>query len=118
MLARMAGWDGTPASVANLDKISNGFIIYPILVDDVVNIEMTMQNAKGKIEITDLEGRILIELPVNNRFMQIPIHTLAKGLYLVKIKNENQVENKKIIKKGVTDKINGFFVMVSSNGHF
>ena len=85
--------------IAILDK----FMVYPNPVAAVATIELkSLQPAKFKIEIQNLEGKTLIvdeKMVVNSLIFEINMNELAAGIYMVKVSNEEGAVVKKINKQ-------------------
>ena len=70
--------------------------IYPIPFSDNVTIE-TQQ--KSDIEISNIQGQIIKTMYCSNTLTSVDLTDLSSGVYIVKIKTENEIVTKKIIKK-------------------
>jgi len=75
-------WD-VSGVVANTDRIK--FEIYPNPATEILNISVPDKNLK--VEILNLNGKIVKEQILRNKKEQIDISNLPKGYYLLKIKN-------------------------------
>jgi len=64
------------------------FVVYPNPAHRVVNIRMS--NVYKKIEILDLNGKVLKQYQVKQKNMQLNIDQLTKGYYLIKAENTVQ----------------------------
>lgn len=67
------------------------FKVYPNPVNDELIIENNQQ-INSIIELTDLLGQIILIQKLNNYTQRINLSTLKKGIYILKIKNKNFVQ--------------------------
>ena len=72
-------------------------IIYPNPTDDLLTIE-TKQPDYYTIEITSLNGQLLLTDEIEGSSQQIDLSSFQKGVYLITIRSEDFVTTKKIIK--------------------
>lgn len=86
--------------LSNYTFKEESFSIYPNPTSGVLYINHS-QNAKiEQIEIYDVNGRLVLKPEISNvSNIQINVAHLANGLYVLKIRTENQVQNFKFIKK-------------------
>jgi len=73
--------------------------VYPNPATNVVNISSTVNATINSVEMTDLNGRIVMTKSVNATQGQIAIGDLATGMYMMKISTDQGVATKKIIKE-------------------
>ena len=72
--------------------------IYPTPAFDQLTIEVTPKINNGKIFIYDMKGTKLLEQSLNGNNATINTSKLMKGIYILKLSNNNVlVENKKIV---------------------
>ncbi len=71
--------------------------IYPNPATDFLNIEMS-EAQKVQYSIFDLQGRKMQSQILENTFNTIKISTLAKGLYVIEIRNKTKTSSSKFIK--------------------
>ncbi len=75
--------------------------LYPNPTQGVVNIHLPSQKEKLKISVISLEGKLIltkeIKADINGVFTQIDLSTMKKGIYLLRMSNENFNETKKIL---------------------
>lgn len=87
-----------PCSSVGINEWNNAehLLIFPNPVNELLNIssEKTIEH----YELMDATGKLILSKQVNNSQLNINIETLAKGLYLVKIKTKDAVYTKRIIK--------------------
>lgn len=86
---------------SNIKLSSNESIqIYPNPATTLLSITIIKNLIDTKVEIIDLNGKILIQHKLINETTELNIENLPKGLYLVKIINNlEEVYSRKIIKK-------------------
>jgi photosystem II stability/assembly factor-like uncharacterized protein len=70
-------------------------LLYPNPVETILNINII--NPTIRFSIIDMQGEILINHQAQNR--QIDVSNLKKGIYILKIYNENESLNSKFIKE-------------------
>jgi hypothetical protein len=73
--------------------------VYPNPATNVVNISSTVNATINSVEMTDLNGRIVMTKSVNATQGQIAIGDLATGIYMMKISTDQGIATKKIIKE-------------------
>jgi hypothetical protein len=78
-------------------EISNNITVSPNPTSDIVNINSP--NDISKIEVLDLEGRIINKIEINSNLYSIDFRNYANGIYLLKINQNNKIIIRKIIKK-------------------
>ena len=79
----------------NNNILTDNISIYPNPVNDILNIK-SKDNQKISFVITDINGREIISKTSNDN--NINVSNLKKGIYFVKITNDNSSITKKIIK--------------------
>lgn len=72
------------------------FNFYPNPAQDIVYINTTNNNLVDSVEIYNLQGKLLINAEKTN---SISISSLKTGVYIMKIKSNNLIESKRIIKQ-------------------
>jgi D-alanyl-D-alanine carboxypeptidase len=77
-----------PAGVE--DIASSNIAIYPNPSVDYINIETGAYGKNVKAEIYDMTGRILISQPLTNATNKVALNTLNTGLYVVRIRDNNE----------------------------
>jgi hypothetical protein len=88
-----------PTSVADLKKPE--FKLYPVPATDVLYLMGTKNLSQGKLEIYNAIGKKIQELNFSNAQLQaieVPIQTLPKGNYILRVFNGKQVVSKTFIK--------------------
>lgn len=72
-----------------------GLTIYPNPVNELLFIEMSDKNTNFQAEILNTQGQVILEKTLRNT-QSIDVSTFAKGVYLVKIFNDEGLVTKKI----------------------
>lgn len=85
----------TPLSSSEYQK--ENISVYPNPAREELNINTTSDITISEIEITDLNGRLI--LSKNKDFNKIDIEKLQQGIYLLKITYNDEIEIKKFVKK-------------------
>lgn len=94
----VAEYNKTPLNNQTFEN--NSFSIYPNPTSDELYINHSENATIEQIEIYDVNGRLVLQPLVSNvSNAQINVIQLANGMYLLKIKTANQVQNFKFIKK-------------------
>ncbi|GEQ87082.1 hypothetical protein ULMS_25900 [Patiriisocius marinistellae] len=86
------------SSVLGVDNVEENTVsLYPNPVQDKLTI--VSSNAMNSITITDLTGRTINKIPVNEvKAQQINLESLTSNVYFVTIESDNVVTTKRIIK--------------------
>lgn len=75
------------------------FSVFPNPANDIVNVVNTLNNKLTSVTLTDMNGRTVKEVAVDNLSkIQLNISDLNSGLYLMNIKSDKGEINKKIMK--------------------
>lgn len=88
-----------------IDKIdvydkSASVIVYPNPARDVLNIRFTDSSIRiSEIEICDIYGKLIKKVHMDNVFHQVDIGDLVPGMYLLRMKNNQNIISKKFIKQ-------------------
>lgn len=84
----------------SIDEVeaNNDFRIYPNPSDNILNIDV-LNKQINKIEIFDLQGRLLKTIKESKEKYQIDISNFTSATYLLKISTEKGTQSVKIIKK-------------------
>lgn len=93
--------EGLPFPVAtNISDVGNSNIkIYPNPANGNYNIELDTPEKYSDIEITDITGKTIKQIPIiNQKTITIDIKNQPKGVYFLKIISDNTAKIKKIIK--------------------
>jgi len=89
---------------AKLDGIN--YLVYPNPANDNLNIEFTfVESGSGKIEITDVTGRVILTTPLISGMEgetisnNINVNEYKAGVYFIKLELNGQVLTQKVIKQ-------------------
>ena len=85
-------------SIDNTEEATATIRMYPNPVEDVLTIEAS-DGALSKIELYDLNGRMMLVQQVSGSSAELPMSGFTKGTYLIRISYDNKVETKQLIKK-------------------
>jgi hypothetical protein len=90
-------WKRPLSELSGIQEINeNGSItVFPNPVSDYITIESP---EKSVIEIFNIQGQLMKVANANENFITIDISSFAKGLYIIKVKSENDITARKIIK--------------------
>ncbi len=87
---------GSDSLGTNEFENDNGIQIFPNPVSKNLNISFnTLPSLKSIYQITDINGRVILNGNIENDKMQINVEGLSKGIYFLKI--NNHIKTKKII---------------------
>ncbi|MCX6208500.1 MAG: T9SS type A sorting domain-containing protein [Bacteroidetes bacterium] len=76
---------------------SSNFIVYPNPAKNIINIKSNSIHTDGKIIITDLIGKTVLQQTLSIDNNRIDVSSLAKGMYLINIVTSNTNQTQKII---------------------
>lgn len=76
----------------------SGFSIFPNPANESINISLSGNYNMNKIEIIDIQGKVVISKNPENNSATINIENLKNGLYFVKVYTADYNETKKFIK--------------------
>jgi hypothetical protein len=88
-----ASTSGISQILYNKSQIS----VYPNPTSAILNIECLTANENSTIQITDMLGNIVKQIPFNTQHITFNISDLAEGVYTISIINNLGMLNKKII---------------------
>lgn len=77
-----------PLSVADLQRTTVEFSVYPNPTSDVLTIEFD-ENENNSFMICNMVGKVVFEGNINQK-TQVDVSALAKGMYFIKIKNQTK----------------------------
>ncbi len=90
--------DGTTGSKAEITvPLNEHSIIYPNPVNDIVNISLPKSNSTFEYELSDINGRIIMNEMVQGNQHKINVGDLKNGFYIIKLKTENNISSHKLI---------------------
>lgn len=85
------------------EVLENPIVVYPNPTDSFLNITFPREfNSKNIIiSLYDVNGRLIIDnkSKIENNEAIIDVHSLPNGIYLLHLKNDNQIWSKLFIKK-------------------
>ncbi len=84
----------TPLSVKD---ISDKIILYPNPAKDILSIKNTVLKGLYTVELFDITGKSILKTQSQNTLCQISLSGFKQGLYIIEIKNNEQVIKKRII---------------------
>lgn len=77
----------------------DGVTIYPNPTSGILNLEFDYDPGNTKIEIRDMQGRIIISQEANNELLQqMDLAILKSGIYLVQISSSGKFQSIKFVK--------------------
>ena len=88
--------------LTGIEEINNNagnIAVYPNPPNDNITIDIVSLTKGESISIYDIQGQLILQQPLQHAKTNINISTLAKGVYFVKVKTENGMEVKKIVKE-------------------
>jgi hypothetical protein len=84
------------STVGILDTPDNAFLIYPNPVDDTINLQMASFSDNIIYSVFDVNGKRVLNSKLTSTV--INVESLSKGLYFIRLVNENGVFVKKFLK--------------------
>jgi hypothetical protein len=81
---------------ASIDELANAWNVYPNPTNSILNIET--QDLEGKIYLTDINGKVVIEQTDINQHMQMNLTDLSTGMYYLVINQKGVLSTKRVIK--------------------
>jgi bacillolysin len=92
--ASITGFAASESTQAGILKI------YPNPVSEIVNVSMLGTVAPGAaLQITDLSGKVVMTQLITNKLQLINVGKLAKGIYIVKVKNGDSIITSKFTRQ-------------------
>jgi len=73
-------------SVAEESVKRNDLKVYPNPTNGILNLEILAQNRMESVQLMDMTGKLVLEVPFQN---QLNLAHLPKGIYFLKVQNEN-----------------------------
>lgn len=80
------------------DNTGNLINIYPNPTNGVINIEF-VENNIGRIVISDIAGKKIVEMSVISQRETIDLSSLEKGVYMITVETENNISTTRILKE-------------------
>ncbi len=94
-------WDFAIAQPSLIEDVikDESFKIFPNPVDNFVNIEFDENiSLPARLNIRDMQGKLILEQEIFNRSQEINISTLSSGNYIISISDKNVFLNQKLVK--------------------
>jgi len=91
---RIAAYDSSTLSTDEVE--SNELEVYPNPIKNEVNISYS--NIIDEVVIYDIRGKEVLKNMVNNNYINLNTNSLESGLYIIKVKSEDNVHTYKIVK--------------------
>jgi hypothetical protein len=82
--------------ITGFENPQNGLKIYPNPVEENLFVEF---NPPYKIQVVGVTGVVIQNFSAQSKFSSLDFSSMVKGIYLLKIQNENQTQYLRIIKK-------------------
>jgi len=83
----------------NNDFLASKLNVYPNPSKNIINISNDVNAVINSVEMTDMNGRVVKAQNLNAANGQISISDLATGVYMMKIKTDQGVATKKVVKE-------------------
>ena len=80
----------------------NGITVYPNPSNGVFNINIPSDSKNLRLEVTDISGKVVQEAFINkasNSIYKLDLSKLSKGIYLMKVSDNNYSKSEKLIIK-------------------
>ena len=78
---------------------ASSFSIYPNPTDGIIEIQLKELSGSDRIEIIDIQGRVVYTKNLNNTSTQIDLSALASGTYTVRMIGDNVSEERTMVKR-------------------
>lgn len=93
-------WSTGISGISNNESKNSFYKIYPVPVVQNLSIEIQNEKIVERIEIFDLQGRLLRSISSNEKKYNLDVHSLISGTYLLKIIfADGNIDLEKIIKE-------------------
>ena len=93
-------------TAVTIQNTSIDFNLYPNPTKDLINVELK-NNENAEARLLTFRGDLISKFLFNSA-LEIPVSYLPKGIYLVEIRQNNQISNKKFTKEQYQNIINSF----------
>ena len=97
MLARMAGWDGNTVGI-NQPEIHPKFNIRPNPVSDVMIVDVDQKDISGLLTVFSISGKEVLNKELTESQTSVDLSLLQSGMYIVRLKHNDLIELKKVVK--------------------
>ncbi len=96
----MVGFSTFPTAINTISGASIGLSAYPNPVTNMVTVELAGKiDGEANITITDVTGKLISSMSVNNNKTEIDMSRLASGVYQLKYSDRSHVDVMKITKQ-------------------
>lgn len=95
------GFQQSNISVIPVNVMENpfGLKVFPNPTKDLITIRLKVKTDNMNYGLYDVDGKLIIQNKIFDQTSQIDMSPYASGIYLLKIKNNKQINSFKIIKK-------------------
>ena len=84
------------AGIENLNDPANSITIFPNPSRGVFNVQL---NENSNVEVSDVLGNIILTDKVNSATYNLNLSTQAQGIYILKVRVNEQVKTARLIKE-------------------
>lgn len=84
-------------AVSNLKE--NSILVYPNPVEDLLMVEITQDYIEGQLSVYNVQGQLLQSQTITKNKMQLDWSNLPQGIYVVQLKNNQEVLTKQVVKR-------------------
>ncbi len=82
------------------EALTNQTLIYPTLIEDVVNIKLSVSQEPAVIDIVNISGQVVASKNIiNNEINTMNLEDIPSGIYIIKINDLEGCTIKKIVKQ-------------------
>ena len=99
MIADPENWILDYSSVIKKPVENGSFSVGPNPFTDEILIEFSYSSHKKDITISDMTGKVVGTFETSNRLVTVPVRNLTRGVYVVTVKEGNDVNSLKIVKE-------------------
>jgi len=85
------------SGISQISDLNSQISVYPNPTSAILNVECLMVNENSTIQIIDMLGNIVKQIPFNTQHITFNISDLAEGVYTISIINSLGVLTKKVI---------------------
>jgi hypothetical protein len=75
------------AGIQQVKNNNNQLVVYPNPAQDILNIEYLLVNENASLQIIDMLGNVVKQVPFNTKHVTINIADMQKGVYLLRMQN-------------------------------
>lgn len=84
-------------SNVSVNNINSSISIYPNPSNGLITIEIENLNEFNQFKVIDLSGKVVFESNINSNKTNVDLVGLSKGVYLIQLVNEKEVQTKQLI---------------------